>query len=294
MARRLPQLTQLRTFEAAARLGSFKAAAGELCVTQTAVSHQIRALETRLGRRLFHRHGTGVRLTSEAAPLAATLTDAFDRVATALAEMDDAAPSGDLHVSVAPFFGNRWLLPRLAKFHAAHPELRVVPHLSFDSVDLAAAGVDAALRYGPGPWKGLEQVEIFRDHLGPVAAPSCLSDADPPLSPAKIAALPRAAARDWAADWHAWFDAAGLAEAEVPEPTLYDSRAFAFDAALTGTAAILADHRLTAADESAGRLMRLHPLRIARPQGIHLVRPMGAPHDIRLEAFADWLRSAAQ
>jgi len=292
MPRSLPPLNQLRAFEAAARLESFKAAAAELCVTQTAVSHQIRALETRLGRPLFHRRPGGVRLVAGAAPLAAALTEALDRVAAAADAFAGTALTGRLHVSVAPFFANRWLLPRLPGFHADHPGLEVVPHLSFDAADLAAEGLDAAVRYGTGPWAGLADIPVCRDRLGPVAAPVLLADRTAPLSAEEVAALPRVAARAWTDDWPAWFDAAGAPDPGMAGLTLHDSRAFVFDAAYSGHAVCLADRRMTAADEAAGRLVRLHPAEAPRPQGLHIVH-LGSAPDPRLRAFADALIAEA-
>jgi LysR family glycine cleavage system transcriptional activator len=90
-----------------------------------------------------------------------------------------------------------------------------------------------------------------------------------------------------------WLAAAGAADAAGPRPLLFESRAHAFDAALSGAATCLADPRMTAADEAAGSLVRLHPLRVSRPQGIHLVYPGGAPPDPRLSALADWMRAEA-
>src|SRR5690606_569603 len=121
MAHRIPSLTRLRAFEAAARHMSFKDAAAELCVTQAAVSHQIKALEEELGAKLFRRGVRQVTLTHDAAPLAHALTEAFETIAAAAARFDDQRLAGPFRVSVAPFYGNRWLLPRLPKFRAQYP-----------------------------------------------------------------------------------------------------------------------------------------------------------------------------
>ena len=292
MAQRLPPLTRLRAFEAAARLGSFKAAASELCVTQAAVSHQIKALELDLGQPLFHRTARAVHLAERARPLAGALTEAFDRMAEATEAFAGPRMEGRLRISVAPFFGNRWLLPRLGRFHERYPGLEVEPVLSFDVVDIAGEGFDAAVRYGHDDWPGLATLPVFRDRVGPVAAPQLVAGCDLPLSAGALAGLPLAATRRWRGDWPAWFAAAGLDGA--PGATIdYDSRAFAFDAALSGNAVCLADMRMTASDEANGRLVRLHPLTVERPQGIQVVHPGIHRPDPRVVAFADWLSQEA-
>ena len=293
MARSLPPLNQLRAFEAVARHRSFTAGADELCVTPAAVSHQVRALEERLGASLFERGPRGVRPTREAQALAHEVGAAFDRIDAAAAALSAARMSGRLRLSAAPFLANRWLLPRLPRFREAWPALEIELMLAFETVDIQAMGLDGALRYGTGPWPGLEDLEIHRDRLGPVCAPSRLGTRRPPLAPSEIAALPLHGARGWADDWPAWFDAAGHHGAP-PTPILHESRAFAFDSALSGHGVCLADIRMTAADEAAGRLVRLHPLMVDRPQGLHLVVLRGRGADPRIARLADWLRDEAR
>jgi LysR family glycine cleavage system transcriptional activator len=293
MARRLPSLTQLRAFEAAARLGSFKAAAEELHVTQAAISHQIKALEHDLGRALFRRGTRRVCLCEEAAPLAAELTRAFDGIARAVGDLRGAAMSGVLRLSVAPFFANRWLTPRLPRFRALHPGIEIETVPSFDIVDLEAEGFDGAVRYGTGDWPGLASHPIYRDRVGPVAAPDLIGALAPPLPVEALAALPLATTRHWQADWQDWFAAAGLPSGPEARPLVFDSRALVFDAVLSGQAMAIFDTRLTARDEERGRLRRLHPLVVARPQGIHVAVPKGRGADPRIEAFVAWLRHEA-
>jgi LysR family glycine cleavage system transcriptional activator len=152
MPKRLPSMNQLRAFEAAARLGSFKAASEELHVTQAAVSHQIKGLEDDLGRALFHRGTRHVRLLDAATPLARELTRAFEGISSAVEGFRASAFSEPLRLSVAPFFGNRWLMPRLSRFQSLHPEIDIETVLSFDLVDLDTSGFDGAVRYGTGDW----------------------------------------------------------------------------------------------------------------------------------------------
>jgi LysR family glycine cleavage system transcriptional activator len=293
MPKRLPSLNQLRAFEAAARLGSFKAASEELHVTQAAISHQIKALEDDLGLELFHRGTRQVRLAEEAAPLASELMRAFEGIAFAVGDLRAAAVTGRLRLSVAPFFGNRWLLPRLARFRSRHPEIDVETVLSFDLVDLEAEGFDGAVRYGTGDWPGLTSRRIYRDCVGPVAAPELVADMTPPLSVEALAALPQAMTSQWPGDSAHWFAEAGLPPRSAVSPVAYETRALVFDAVLSGQAMAIFDVRMTAVDEARGRLMRLHPLTVERPQGIHVAFPRSRLANPRMEAFAAWLEQEA-
>lgn len=293
MSKRLPSLNQLRAFEAAARLGSFKAASEELHVTQAAVSHQIKALEDDLGRALFHRGTRHVRLLDAAAPLAAEVTRAFEGMALAVENLRGAKASGPLRLSVAPFFGNRWLMPRLARFRTLHPEIEIEFAMSFDLVDLEADGFDAALRYGTGDWPGLTSERIYLDRVGPVAAPDLIGEVEVPLDTQQIAELPQVTTSQWPGDWQHWFSEAGLARSRTLSPVVYDGRPLVFDAVLSGQAMAIFDIRMTALDEARGRLIRLHPLTVERPQGIHIAYPTTRYVDPRIQALAAWLKQEA-
>ncbi|MEM1372516.1 MAG: LysR substrate-binding domain-containing protein [Pseudomonadota bacterium] len=293
MSRRLPSLNQLRAFEAAARYQSIKDGADELCVTPAAVGHQIRALESFLEVSLFHRGVRQITLTEQGRQLAEDVGDALDRIEAAVAPALNNSLSGTLKISVAPFFGNRWLLPRLEQFSAQHPKIDIQPVLSFDYVDLAKEGFDAAVRYGDGTWDGTTAELVFRDTLRPVCAPQLVEGRTLPLAPDDILNLPLASAKNWPDDWIAWASATGSALAQDLAPHQYESRAFMFDSALSGQAAILADPRLTSADEKAGRLVCLTERSVQRSQGIHIVTAtseMGR----KVRAFTDWMKAEAQ
>lgn len=125
MTRRLPSLNQLRAFEAAARRGSIKEAAEELCVTPAAVGHQIKALERWLQAPVFLRKTRKIVLTEEGQSLARGVGEAFDLLEGAIQDASRSSLGGTLRITVAPFFGNRWLAPRLPEFHRLHPDIAV-------------------------------------------------------------------------------------------------------------------------------------------------------------------------
>lgn len=164
--------------------------------------------------------------------------------------------------------------------------------LSFDLVDLESSGFDAAVRYGAGNWNGLSATLIHRDLVRPVCTPQLVQGFDLPMEAKDILYLPRACAKSWRADWPAWAKAAGAEPVEDQILTEYESRAFMFDAALSGRAVILADVRMTAADEAAGRLVHMCPFTVEQPQGIYVVA-RDRQADPRLELFIEWLKQEA-
>lgn len=294
MARRLPSLNQLRAFEAAARHESIKNGAEELCVTPAAVGHQIKGLELDLNTALFKRQTRKIVLTEDGRALSEHLGAALDAIEIAVAQVRKSDLSGVLKITIAPFFGNRWLLPRLAKFHTEHPGIEIKTSLSFDYVDLGKSGFDAAVRYGAGVWDGLSSKLICNDVVRPVCAPQLVNGQQASLSAQDILDLPLACGKLWRDDWHYWAQAAGRQISEHEKIIEYESRAFMFDAALSGQAVILADARMTAADEAAGSLVQLSPIEVERPQGLYVVCEQTLTPDPRLDVFTDWMRQEAK
>lgn len=292
MSRRLPPLNQLRAFEAAARHESIKDGAEELCVTPTAVGHQIKALEQWVNTPVFLRKTRKVILTKEGRALAEKVEEALDQLASAVDQICKPKMGGTLKITVAPFFGNRWLIPRLPEFHALYPDITIKPFLCFDYVALENSDFDAAVRYGSGNWKGFRSTLIYRDLVKPVCAPQLVQGFDLPMKAKAIIDLPIAYARDWSEDWQAWADVACVDFSKAHSLTEFENRAFMFDAALSGQAVILADSRMTAADEEAGRLISLSLTGVERPQGIYVVS-QHRQNDPRLGLFIKWLRREA-
>lgn len=292
MTRRLPSLNQLRAFEAAARHESIKMGADELCVTPAAVGHQIKGLELELNTALFHRKTRKIELTEEGRALYEHLGKALDAIEHAVAQARTSDLTETLKITIAPFFGNRWLLPRLPDFHKQHPGIEIKPSLSFDYVDLRKSGFDAAVRYGAGDWDGMTSVLICNDVVSPVCAPQLINERQLPLAAQDILDLPLACGARWREDWLAWAKASGAKIAHPENIFEYESRAFMFDAALSGQAVILADVRMTAADLAAGSLVQLSPIKVNRPQGLYVVSET-TPNP-RLQVFTTWLAQQAR
>ena len=150
----IPSLTALRAFEAAARLGSYSAAARDLNVTHAAIAQHVRGLETHFGSSLMHRDGRGMTATPEGQALADALSDAFMTISDASAALLDRTKSRALRVAVTPSFAAHWLMPRIGGFWHKHPQVEVELIPSSALVDMRRDGIDIAIRYGAGKWAG--------------------------------------------------------------------------------------------------------------------------------------------
>jgi len=187
--RLLPSMSALTAFEAAARTGSFTAAAGELSLTQGAVSRQIKALEDQIGTPLFIRKGQRVTLTPTGALYAEPIRDALRQIAAATVRTIAAPKGGELHLAILPTFGTRWLVPRLPAFQAAHPQVTIHFTTKLAPFDFRTHDLDAAIHYGLGDWPDAVCDHLLDEEVLPVCAPSFLK-AHPIADPADLIALP--------------------------------------------------------------------------------------------------------
>jgi LysR family glycine cleavage system transcriptional activator len=293
MSRRLPNLNQLRAFEAAARHLSFKAAAEELHVTDAAISHQIKALEADLGTALFQRSGRGVLLAPAALKLAETLTSAFDLMGQAIANYDHETNDAVLRISAVPAYGNRLIVPNLPAFAATHPDIKIELSLEVGLADLAAGEADGGIRYGKGDWPGLDARLLHRDMLAPVCAPELVAGRRLPLDPAEIVQMPVALPPGAALDWANWQQAMGAEGALSGPIQRMENRAIAIDYLTLGYGVALYDLRFAAHELATGKLVRLHPSTIEGQNGIYLVSLHAATPDPWLLAFGTWLAGVA-
>ena len=234
-------LNALRAFEASARHLSFTRAAIELCVTQAAVSHQVKSLEAQLNVTLFKRLPRGLMLTTEGESLLPVLRDAFDRIALTLDQFEGGHYREVLTVGAVGTFAVGWLLPRLADFHSRYPliDLRLSTHNN--RVDVAAEGLDYAIRFGAGAWHGTDACPLLEAPLTVLCVPQI---AEQLRSPADV--LKHTLLRSYRADeWNLWFQAAGLpSDTRVPRSVVFDSSLAMMEAALQGAGVALAPARM--------------------------------------------------
>src|SRR3954462_3110702 len=271
MARRLPPLSALRPFEAAARLESFSRAAAELHLTHGAVSHQVRALEEHLGTPLFARHGKRVALTAAGRSFA-------ERVRFALGEIAQAADSlrsrrdDRLSVSVLPSFASRWLMPRLIRFMDANPGLEVNVTASTALADFAADEIDIAIRFGVGPWPPLACERFLDDEYFPVASPK-FNRGKLPRTPGDLVGL--GIIREDRDYWCDWFEAANvpIEQARTARGPTFNNSTFALQAAARGEGIALARRSIAKEDLERGTLKRLFNVSVPSRERYWFVSP---------------------
>lgn len=285
-------LNGLKAFEAAARHLSFTRAADELHVTQAAVSHQVKTLEQRLGVKLFRRLPKSLRLTDEGQALLPELRDAFERMARALNRVTSAQAASALSVSTLTTFALTWLVSRLPRFQARHPDIEVRLNTTGRLVDFAREDVDVAVRYGDGNWPGLHVEKMFEDELTPLCGRSHkdrlrrpedlrdvpLLDASPP-EPASVG------------DWPTWLKAAGIARLPVTRGAAFDSTKIAAQAAIDGMGVAIGSPYLFAEDIAANRLFQPFPLTVRNGKSYWLVCAEGTATRPKIKAFRDWVFS---
>jgi LysR family transcriptional regulator of beta-lactamase len=279
MIRRYLPLNGLRAFEAAARHASLTRAAIELNVTPAALGHQVKALEERLGTTLFHRLPRGLALTDEGQALLPVLKDAFDRMAAALARFDDGRGRELLSVGAVGSFAVAWLLPRLAHFEAAHPEVDLRLSTNNNRVDIAEEGLDFAVRFGDGAWHGTEAVLLFPAPLTVLCGAETAARLKTPADLAGETLL-----RSYRSDeWPAWFAVAGVVETPPLSGPVFDSAALMVEAALAGQGVALAPAVLF-----EGRAVRPFAAEIDRG-GYWLTRLKSKRPSAAMTAFETWL-----
>ncbi|MFV3073847.1 LysR substrate-binding domain-containing protein [Niveispirillum fermenti] len=284
-------MTMLRAFEAAARHESLSRAAEELNVAHPALSRQVRDLESWLGCALFTRHNRGLSLTEAGRVYRDAAVAAFDLLETATGLLRTAPPQAGrtrLVLSVEPSFAQRWLVPRLGDFRTRNPLVEVVVDATRAPADFRKGGADLGIRYGNGPWSGLQAQLLWAVENFPVCAPGLAAGL--PADPVGLLAGDLLL-EEMDMPWHAWFRAAGIGVAgPLRGPRFYDA-GNAIDAAVAGQGVALGDAILAADDVAAGRLVRPYP-QTAVHDAYHLVAP--APHFRRpaVRAFIDWVVAA--
>lgn len=293
MPRRLPNLNQIRAFEAAARNLSFKDAAHELFVTQAAISHQIKALEQDFGRPLFNRIGRKVSLTIDAQVFLSEVTPALEQIASAAATLKNSNVAGKLNVSMGGYLANRVVRPYLDEFKAQYPKLKVKFCYSREIVDFNATEFDAAVVYGPGSRAGLSSVLICNTRK-PVSAPSLQEYLQIPMPAEKIAKLRLATTKGHTTGWLDWFAAAGFQDTSNLDFIEFEDGGRAFDFAATGEGvALISDLPIIEHELSSGALVIVNPLSVTLDYGIYLFHPQSEHPDPNVMAFAKWLQSVA-
>jgi LysR family glycine cleavage system transcriptional activator len=255
MQRRLPPLNSLRTFEAAARHLNFTNAAEELCVTQAAISHQIKALEGYLGAPLFIRSPRKLELTETGAKLLPVVQNALDTIGQMISTIrseDDVAP---VSIAVAPSFAANWLLPRLDSLFQEHPKIELSLRHTNAPVDFTREPVDLAVTYGQGKWRGLLAQSILEIDFFPVCSPKILQGKKELVSANDLQHFTLLHDSDHRS-WTEWFALAGAADADPTRGTIIDDTNVLIQAAVDGLGVAMGSEPFVREHISAGRLVR--------------------------------------
>jgi LysR family transcriptional regulator, glycine cleavage system transcriptional activator len=295
----LPPLDLLHSFEVVARHKSFTLAARELCLTQSAVSRQIRSLEDVLGFHLFHRRHRAVEVTSEGQRLFESVTRGLDDISACLAALGAAARAPQITVSASVAFAWFWLMPRLERFGAIQPEidLRV---LAADQPVLPGTGeVDVAILFGAGTWDGLEARLLFGERVYPVCSPDYLAKHPELRQSADLLdqtllhlEYPKAAAGE--VDWRQWLLRQGVAGQPVRRAIRLNSYPMVLQAAEAGRGVALGWSYITDPIVAEGRLVRPIDKSLETKDGYYVSTSIRSSNDAAIAAFLDWILAEAK
>jgi LysR family transcriptional regulator, glycine cleavage system transcriptional activator len=288
----LPPLPSLRLFEAAARHESFRKAAEELGLTASAVSHGVDSLEKWLGVELFRRRPRGVTLTPAGRHLLPYVSEGLSMIALGAQRLPGRRAERRVVLSVAPSFAQLFLVPRLPRFRALHPGIRISIDTSHRQALFPMEGVDLSIRMGKGAWPGVKSDLLFRERLVPVA------------SPAYLASASRTGTIDWPKatylrvssveyDWNAWIEGA-QAKVEVVDDLHFDTTMLASEAASAGLGIAIGRMPLVVPDLNAGRLVKADARIVDIETGYWLVGPSGQETRPAIQSFRRWLLDEAK
>ena len=288
-APRIPSLSALRAFEAAARHLSFTKAAKEIFITQGAVSYQIRTLEEAIGAPLFRREGRNVALTDEARQLVPVLQRAFEDIASAIAALSHNASKRGLTIALSTYFATHWLSRRLGGFWRQYPDIRLRLQHPETNVQLGRDEIDMAVFWKPIGWKapaGFDEYLLFEAPVGPVCSPALPGGKGGIKNAADL--HDHVLLRDDVTRnaWAAWYDLAGVDHPEkIFEMAINDPNVY-IQAAIDGQGLALADSLI--ADEIAlGRLIRPFDIMLPGYGYFFVCATNGVPNEVR--AFRDWI-----
>ena len=281
---RTPTSQSLRSFEVAARHLSFKRAAEELYVTPTAISHQVKALETQLGCRLFDRRARQVELTRQGKELYVTLRQAFADIDACIERICVMGSREVVTLGLGPIIGTRWLAPRLGDFWRQHGDIDLRLHHTAFPLKQSTDQFDLAIAWGNGHWPSLEVAPFISIEVTPVMAPQF----ELPVSPAELLDYPLVHERD-RHGWRQWLEAAGVDAPKAQFGTVIDDANLVLQTALNGQGVVLGILPFVEDDIRAGRLLRPFDLAIDPGQAYYLINAKQRLDKPAVRTVRDWL-----
>jgi LysR family transcriptional regulator, glycine cleavage system transcriptional activator len=291
------RLALLPAFEAAARTLSFTRAAQELSLTQSAVSRQIQQLEAGLGTELFERRHRALALTEAGRVMQRAVNDSLERLRDAAARVQAHSRPRQVAITCTPGFASLWLIPRLARFTAAHPGVDVRISATIEILDLARSGIDVAVRFVPsdaghGP-------ALFEEEVQPMCAPQLLAEGRPLRQPADLAhhtllAVDMPQGEALTVDWEPWFQVMGLQGVRMANTLRFTQYADAVAAAVAGQGVVIGRLPLLGEVLRSGRLVAPFRGRAATRRGYFVTLSPHGEGNADARAFVDWLLAEAE
>jgi LysR family glycine cleavage system transcriptional activator len=293
MARRLPPMNTLRAFEAAGRLLSFTRAAEELHVTQAAISHQIKNLETSIGVRLFRRLNRALLMTEAGQRYLPAVRDALDALGDATNGLTRTDESGVLMISTLPSFAATWLVPRLTKFRTVHPEIDILISASDEIVDLVRDDLDMGIRYGSGTYAGLRSDRLLGEEQFIVCNPRLVNDGLYPLREPDDLRYHTLLHDEAFTDWQRWLGEMGVSGANAARGPTFNHSNVVIEAAIDGQGVALARSAIAAAALADGRLVKPFDISVPLAPAYYVVSPWENAERAKVVIFRDWLLAEA-
>lgn len=290
MSERLPPLTALRAFDAAARHMSFAKAADELNVTPAALSYQIKSLETDLGTPVFRRLNRAVELTAAGRTLAPGVRDGFDSLSSAWRQTHRLRDNGVLTVTAGPAFTSKWLAPRMYEFAQAHPEIELRFLATLRMVDFDRDEVDVAIRFGVETSDDVYSTSLNREWVTPMMSPALATSIRSPADLVKAPLIHDDSISFFRnpCDWPAWCRAAQI-DIDTSHGPRFSQADHAIDAALQGAGVVLGRVSLATRDLIAGRLIAPFDVGLVSEAQFRFICPKGTENRPHIAAFQVWV-----
>jgi LysR family glycine cleavage system transcriptional activator len=289
-SRHLPPLDTLIAFEAVARTGSFTRAAGELYLTQSAVSKQIRLLEDELGTQLFERRARGISLTSAGEHFHGFVEPMLDKLLAHVQRLKSG--HGDRHDSVicTHAVAQYWLFPRLLRFNEQHPELTVNIHASNDINESLIADYDFGILYGHGQWRSLQARKLFDEVVYPIASSGWDLSQVESLEQLQALTLIQLDASAWnCLDWHDWFGHFGVRYQAPADALTFNQVNLVFDAVMQGMGVGLGWESMARDRINSGLIQPVSTFEVRTGQADYLVHDRQTLPSPAAQVFAEWL-----
>ncbi|MGH6760248.1 MAG: LysR family transcriptional regulator [Phyllobacterium sp.] len=285
--RLMPSTSALCAFDAVARLGSFTAAAKDLSLTQGAISRHVHHLEQQLGVALLERTSRSVTLTPEGETYAQDIAEALRIIRTASLRTMTDRHRGSLNLAMLPTFGTRWLMPRIPKFVAAHPEIVLSFATRIGQFDFDRDDIDATIHIGQPDWPSASSTFLMPEQVAPICSPAYLQEQSIRI-PADLARCALLHMKSRPGAWDRWFAAQGLTP---PEATGMHFEQFStvFQACIAGLGVALLPLFLIASELESGQMVKALDIPVESPSAYYFVTPKRKENYAPVALFRDWL-----